>query len=175
MYSDTDIKNSEDITIKNYEDFQEQLQPASFDCRLDKEFLRVRQNEKPVIDINQEIQYEKVVAEEVIIPPKSFLLASTKEYVELGDNIVAFVMGRSSIGRHGLFIQNAGWVDPGFKGTITLELFNANATAIRLHYNRRICQLVFQETENAADAPYIGKYIGQKGVTGSKAHEDDDI
>lgn len=43
----------------------------------------------------------------------------------------------------GLFIQNAGWVDPGFEGKITLELFNANRCAIRLDVGRRVGQLVF--------------------------------
>jgi len=47
------------------------------------------------------------------------------------------------IGRMGIFIQNPGWVDPGFEGQITLELFNANRLPIRLSEGRRICQLVF--------------------------------
>ncbi|WP_306298989.1 hypothetical protein [Bacillus sp. OV166] len=52
--------------------------------------------------------------------------------------MTAFVEGRSSIGRLGLFIQNAGWVDPGFEGHITLELYNANRVPIELRAGRRI-------------------------------------
>ena len=52
----------------------------------------------------------------MIIEPHSFLLATTNEYIKLPNHITAFVEGRSSIGRMGLFISNAGWVDAGFEG-----------------------------------------------------------
>ena len=89
------------------------------------------------------------------------------EYFELPDNLTAFVEGRSSLGRMGLFIQNAGWVDPGFKGEITLELFNANRCAIELKAGRRVGQLVFAEMDYTALNPYNGKYQGQTGATGA--------
>ncbi len=82
--------------------------------------------------------------------------------------------GRSSLGRMGLFIQNAGWVDPGFKGEITLELYNANRCAIELKAGRRVGQLVFAKTDNAALNPYKGKYQGQKGATGSSVFLDNE-
>ena len=87
-------------------------------------------------------------------------------------DITAFVEGRSSLGRMGLFIQNAGWVDPGFKGEITLELFNANRCAIELNVGRRVGQLVFAKLDDKALNPYKGKYQGQKGATGSKVYLD---
>ena len=79
---------------------------------------------------------------------------------------------RSSIGRIGLFIQNAGWVDPGFKGQITLELYNANSLPIRLRVGRRICQLVFCKMDQQAKNPYDGKYQGQRFSTGSRVFMD---
>ena len=88
--------------------------------------------------------------------------------------MTAFVEGRSSLGRMGLFIQNAGWVDPGFKGEITLELFNANRCAIELQSGRRVGQLVFAQMDDTAWNPYNGKYQGQKGATGSKVFMDED-
>ena len=97
------------------------------------------------------------------------------EYVSLPDNITAFVEGRSSLGRMGLFIQNAGWVDPGFQGEITLELYNANRCAIELKAGRRIGQLVFARMDNAALRPYNGKYQGQRGATGSKVFLDNEV
>ena len=100
-------------------------------------------------------------------------MATTKEYISLPDNLTAFVEGRSSLGRMGLFIQNAGWVDPGFSGEITLELFNANRCAIELQAGRRIGQLVFAQMDQAASSPYHGKYQGQRGATGSKVYLDD--
>ena len=91
---------------------------------------------------------------------------------ELPDNLTAFVEGRSSLGRMGLFIQNAGWVDPGFKGEITLELYNANKCAIEVKAGRRVGQLVFAEMDDTALNPYNGKYQGQTGATGSRVYKD---
>ena len=89
------------------------LQPASVDCHLGDHFLVVEDREMNTIDLNSEILYREINNEQITIPPHSFLLATTKEHVKLPDNLTAFVEGRSSIGRMGLFIQNAGWVDPG--------------------------------------------------------------
>lgn len=83
--------------------------------------------------------------------------------------------GRSSLGRMGLFIQNAGWVDPGFEGEITLELFNANRCAIELRSGRRVGQLVFARMDAPAQFPYCGKYQGQRGATGSHIFMDQEI
>ena len=94
--------------------------------------------------------------------------------VRLG-NTFSVVEGRSSLGRLGLFIQNAGWVDPGFHGEITLELFNANRCAIRLQAGRRIGQLVFARMDRAAQSPYRGKYQGQRGATGSRVFLDEEL
>ena len=115
------------------------IQPASVDCHLGNHFLIIEDNQMECITLNSEMKYRELISDSVIIPPHSFLLATTEEYIELPDNITAFVEGRSSIGRIGLFIQNAGWVDPGFKGKITLELYNANSLPIRLQAGRRIC------------------------------------
>ena len=101
----------------------------------------------------------------------SFLLATTIEYVKLPSNLTAFVEGRSSIGRMGLFIQNAGWVDPGFEGQITLELYNANRLPIKLISGWRVCQLVFASMDKCR-VPYVGKYQGQRNATGSKIFMD---
>lgn len=107
--------------------------------------------------------------------PGQFVLATTMEYIKLPANLTAFVEGRSSLGRMGLFIQNAGWVDPGFEGEITLELFNANRCAIELCAGRRIGQLVFAHLDGVPIQTYQGKYQGQKGATGSKIYLDLDI
>ena len=110
-----------------------------------------------------------------VLLPGQFVLATTMEYIGLPDNLTAFVEGRSSLGRMGLFIQNAGWVDPGFQGEITLELFNANRCAIELKAGRRVGQLVFAELDQTAQNPYRGKYQGQKGATGSRVFLDAEI
>ena len=148
------------------------IQPASIDCRLGESFLIANDKKMHAITMSSKIIYEKVKAKEITLPPHSFLLATTKEYIKLPNNITAFVEGRSSIGRIGLFIQNAGWVDPGFEGRITLELYNANSLPIRLQADRRICQLVFCQMDQAAQNPYRGKYQKQKTTKGSLIFKD---
>lgn len=149
-----------------------QIQPASVDLRLGTHFLEVDKNDVPYIDLEHPAKYISFEKEEVILPPHSFILATTKEYVKLPNHITAFVEGRSSIGRMGLFIQNAGWVDPGFEGEITLELYNANHLPIKLRAGRRICQLVFAQMDQAAHFPYKGKYQGQRKAAGSRVYQD---
>lgn len=153
---------------------EKSIQPASIDCRLGDHFLLVEENQMDVISLDSEIKYREITNETITIPPHSFLLATTQEYVEIPDNLTAFVEGRSSIGRIGLFIQNAGWVDPGFKGRITLELYNAGSLPIKLQAGKRICQLVFCSMDKAAENPYKGKYQGQKITVGSKVYQDKD-
>ena len=150
------------------------LQSASLDCRLGSHFLKFKNNQS-VIDLSDRCDYEEVSAQSIVIEPHSFLLATTMEYIGLPDYITSFVEGRSSIGRIGLFIQNAGWIDPGFKGHITLELYNANHLPIKLTAGRRICQLVFCKMDLPAQMPYKGKYQGQVRATGSKIFEDKDV
>ncbi len=150
----------------------ESIQPASVDCRLGDHFLVLENHSMDSIKMDQEIQYREIVADKFTIAPHSFLLATTMEYIELPDNLTAFVEGRSSIGRMGLFIQNAGWVDPGFKGRITLELYNANSLPIELQVGRRICQLVFCKMDEKALRPYAGKYQGQMKSVGSRVFKD---
>lgn len=151
---------------------ENQIQPASVDVRLGDTFSVVEDSSTGIINLESEINYKTIKTDTYILLPGQFVLATTIEYFELPDNLTAFVEGRSSLGRMGLFIQNAGWVDPGFKGEITLELFNANRCAIELKAGRRVGQLVFAEMDNTALNPYNGKYQGQTGATGSRVFMD---
>lgn len=158
------------LTISPLE--KEQIQPASVDIRLGNTFSIVEDSSTGIITLDKEISYKTISTDTYVLLPNQFILATTMEYFELPDNLTAFVEGRSSLGRMGLFIQNAGWVDPGFKGEITLELFNANRCAIELKAGRRVGQLVFAQLDDVALNPYNGKYQYQKGATGSKVFLD---
>ena len=160
------------LTISPLE--ESQVQPASVDVRLGNTFSIVEDTSTGIITLDGEIKYKTIQTDTYVLLPGQFVLATTMEYFELPDNITAFVEGRSSLGRMGLFIQNAGWVDPGFKGEITLELFNANRCAIELKAGRRVGQLVFAEMDSPALHPYHGKYQGQRGATGSRVYLDYD-
>lgn len=149
-----------------------QIQPASIDIRLGDTFSVVEDSSTGIISLENEIKYKTIKTDTYVLLPGQFVLATTMEYFELPDNLTAFVEGRSSLGRMGLFIQNAGWVDPGFKGEITLELYNANRCAIELKAGRRVGQLVFALMDDHAINPYNGKYQGQTGATGSRVYMD---
>lgn len=153
---------------------RDQVQPASVDIRLGNTFSIVEDSPTGIITLDKEIKYKTITTDTYVLLPNQFVLATTMEYFELPDDLTAFVEGRSSLGRMGLFIQNAGWVDPGFKGEITLELYNVNRCAIELKAGRRVGQLVFSRTDDVAMHPYNGKYQGQKGATGSRAFMDMD-
>ena len=151
-----------------------QIQPASLDVRLGNTFAIVEDSHNNIITMTNEIKYTTITTDKYILMPGQFVLATTMEYFKLPNNITAFVEGRSSLGRMGLFIQNAGWVDPGFEGEITLELFNANRCAIELQAGRRVGQMVFATMTNTPCSTYNGKYQGQTGVTGSQVYKDKD-
>ncbi len=153
---------------------ENQIQPASVDIRLGDTFSVVEDSSTAILTLSQKMIYKEIHADKYLLLPGQFVLATTMEYISLPDNLTAFVEGRSSLGRMGLFIQNAGWVDPGFSGEITLELFNANRCAIELQAGRRIGQLVFAQMDQAAWHPYRGKYQGQRGATGSMVYLDEE-
>ncbi len=154
---------------------KKQIQPASIDIRLGNTFSIVEDTSTGIINLENEIKYKTITSDSYILLPNQFVLATTMEYFDLPDDLTAFVEGRSSLGRMGLFIQNAGWVDPGFKGEITLELYNANRCAIELKAGRRVGQLVFAKMDETALNPYNGKYQGQRGATGSRVFMDKEI
>lgn len=161
------------IVVEPLEPYQ--IQPASIDLRLGNHFLVLDEHGTEIITMDKDIEYREINREEIVIPPQSFILATTMEFIRLPHDMTAFVEGRSSIGRMGLFIQNAGWVDPGFEGEITLEIFNANSLPIKLTSGRRICQIVFAKMDKATLNPYHGKYFGQRKARGSEVKKDAEV
>lgn len=152
-----------------------QVQPASVDIRLGSTFCMIEDSPTGIVTLDSKINCKTIQTDTYLLLPGQFVLATTVEYFELPNDLTAFVEGRSSLGRMGLFIQNAGWVDPGFKGEITLELYNANRCAIELKAGRRVGQLVFAKMDAPALNPYNGKYQGQTGATASRVFLDNDI
>ncbi len=169
MLSDGEIVHAIErgwITISPYD--VENVQPASVDLRLGWEFIARRTKggikEKFVPD-----------GDTYDMPPWSLHLGTTVEWIALNAKHGALVAGKSSLGRLGLQAENAGYVDPGFKGQITLELVNMDDEPVRLHKGMRICQIVFHEMRYPSLRPYghnqLGShYQGQRGVTGSALH-----
>jgi dCTP deaminase len=93
--------------------------------------------------------------EPYIVQPGEFVLGVTQESITVPDDLVVRVEGRSSLGRLGIIVHStAGFVDPGFSGTITLEISNLNRMPIALYPGMRICQIAFEQMSSPADMPY---------------------
>lgn len=156
---------------------KDQIEPASVDLRLGNSFAKQKNKEdSKFITLDEEVEYEEWNnMDSYIIEPHEFVLATTKETIALRRNLIGFIQGRSSIGRLGLFVENAGFIDTNFQGQITLELYNAGNMPIKLEKDRRICQLVIGETKSPSKRKYDGKYQGQIGATGSKINLDREV
>lgn len=98
----------------------------------------------------------------VVLPPRGFGLAVTCETVELPAHLAGRLVGRSRYARQGLFVNaTADLIQPGFRGQIVLELFNAGPRSIELTPGERVCSLEFHLLESKARHPYAGQYQGQ--------------
>jgi dCTP deaminase len=107
-----------------------------------------------------------------VLHPGEFVLGATYERVGVPDNVVGRLDGKSSLGRLGLIVHStAGFVDPGFVGTITLELTNISNLPITLYALMPVSQISFMYLSTPADKPYGGersKYQGQSGPQPSR-------
>jgi len=106
--------------------------------------------------------------EELVVPPQELVLVSTSEWIDVPNNVCCRVEGKSSLGRIGLLTHiTAGFIDSGFKGNITLELYNVGKYPIRLHNGCKIAQLVVEKLDDTVENLYSGNYFGQDKVTPS--------
>jgi dCTP deaminase len=133
----------------------EQIQPASLDVRLGRELY----------DFGQDRRIEH---EEHYLDPGERYLGETKESIRLPNDLAAQLAGRSSIGRVGVIVhKTAGWIDPGFEGSITLELMNLGHSPVQLRAGERVAQLVFFKLDKRSSG-YDGNYQNQSGATKSQ-------
>jgi dCTP deaminase len=143
------------------------VQPASVDLRLGREFRVFRNYRLPYIDVKKEMpeltELERMDDDiPFILHPGEFVLAVTLERVEIPDDLVGRLDGKSSLGRLGLIVHStAGFVDPGFKGRLTLELTNVANLPVTLYYAMPVSQISFTRLTTPADNPY-GAGIGSK-------------
>lgn len=199
ILSDRDIRKmleSGRITMTPAVDLKTQLQPASLDLKLASKFRVFKSTATPYIDPQDPSTFSEMteltdVADgntqpllphmakgkrPFVVHPGEFVLGMTKEFVELPNDITARVEGRSSLGRLGIIIHStAGYIDPGFKGNITLEITNIGSVPVLLHPDMRICQLAFETMSTPAELDYAekgGKYAGSTEPGQSKITED---
>ncbi len=181
--SDRDIRASIEAGIIGLDPLEMGLlQPSSIDVRLDR-FFRLFDNHKYAFIDPSEQQDELTRLIEVdptepfILHPGEFVLGSTYEFVTLPDDVAARLEGKSSLGRLGLLTHStAGFVDPGFKGHVTLELSNVATLPIKLWPGMKIGQLCFFKLTSPSEHPYgsekySSRYQGQRGPTASRSYK----
>lgn len=154
---------------------RECLNPASVDLTLHPS-IRVPSLLCEYIDVaevpeNYTEPYEMDLERGYRLDPGDFILASTSEVIHIPDDLVARVEGKSSIGRLGIAVHvTAGYIDPGFKGQVTLEIANLAPWSILLRPHMRIAQIAFTRMSVPSAKPYdqVGHYASQLGPTESR-------
>lgn len=161
------------------------IQPSSIDLRLDALFRVFRNYSAGHLDLaaipdDLTELVEVPFGEAFMLHPGEFVLGSTIEHVRVGEDLVARLEGKSSLGRLGLLIHStAGFIDPGFEGHVTLELSNVAQLPITLYPGMRVGQISFLQMTSPAEHPYgsaalASKYQGQRGPTPSRYRLDRD-
>ncbi len=176
-----------DLVVEPLEDPDLQVQPASVDLRLGREFLEFQHTNIPCIhpDSDEEVEEyveETTVAEggQFVLHPGDFVLGTTVERVGIPNDLIAHVEGRSSLGRLAVIVHaTAGVADPGYRGQITLELSNLGAAPVALSPGMRISQVTFTELTSPAERPYGAergsKYQDQSGPRASRIGGDEEF
>jgi len=190
ILSDRDIKDlirkgEIGISSEDGKDPIENTHCASLDFRLGKYFKIYDHAKYAILDPSKPETLQgatKLITIEepnmpFIVQPGEFVLGVTMEKIRVPDYLVARCEGRSSIGRLGIIIHStAGYIDPGFEGTITLEITNINRMPVALYPGMRIGQFAFEKMTSPADVPYYNKpsskYQGQALVEESRIHLD---
>ena len=187
VLSDKDIKKAlKDGRIKIIPKIDEktQLGSCSVDLRLGNTFRVFNYSRYPFIDpFNKE--YLQKISKEIqiknhnpfILQPNDFVLATTIESLEISNDLLARLEGRSSLGRLGIVVHSTASIfDPGWRGKIVMELGNMGRMPVALHPGMRICALTFEQLTSSVEVPYYkkktAKYVDQKAPVASKIAEE---
>jgi dCTP deaminase len=158
----------------------EQFGSCSVDFRLGSEFSVFEHSRFPYIDLRDRTAIQSIMRtitvkpdEPFIMQPREFALAITEESLELDDDVLGRLEGRSSLGRIGIIVHGtAGLFDPGWRGKATLELSNLGAVPVALYPGMRICSFTFEQLSSPVSVPYYkkagNKYAGQTSPLASK-------
>jgi dCTP deaminase len=118
-----------------------------------------------------EQSFVEVNADECIIPPNSFALASTVEYFKIPRSTLVICLGKSTYARCGIIV-NVTPLEPEWEGHVTLEFSNTTPLPAKIYANEGVAQMLFFESDEMCETSYKdrnGKYQGQTGVTLPKA------
>lgn len=131
--------------------YESKIQPCSIDMELASELKTL---DGKTIDISQDSYHLK---------PNEFILGSTYEYVEIPRYLCGQIDGKSSLARLGVSIhQTGGYIDAGFRGNITLEIYNASDKTFELFHGMSICQMILHVLSSECVRPYGSDGLGSK-------------
>lgn len=148
---------------------EESIQPASIDLHLGGKFVWAIPGDEPIDPYDEQSianAFEPVVQykDRFLLKPHQFLLAETQDVVNVSTTLGAQVDGKSGVGRLGILVHlTAGFIDPGFIGSVTLEMVNLGVRPVWLYPEMYIGQLVTWKLDTPSDAPYNGGYVGSEG------------
>jgi dCTP deaminase len=117
-------------------------------------------------ECQQPASYDLRAAEDTLLVRGTCTLVPSMEWVELPPDVAGTLRCRSSFGRRGV-LMGAGFVDPGFRGQLTLCLTNMGPNDIGLHQSERIVQMILHEVRNGSER-YAGRYQDSTGAVGAK-------
>tara|TARA_B100000029_G_scaffold179235_1_gene176771 strand:+ start:731 stop:1252 length:522 start_codon:yes stop_codon:yes gene_type:complete len=145
------------------------LSSFGYDARVSNEFKIFTDVNSETVDPknfkNQSFITKK--SEECIIPPNSFVLASTVEYFKIPKDVLVICLGKSTYARCGIIV-NVTPLEPGWEGNVTLEFSNTTPLPAKIYANEGAAQFIFLQGNETPQVTYSqrkGKYMGQKGVT----------
>ena len=145
------------------------LSSYGYDARVSNEFKIFTNVNSEVVDpknFKQSNFISKKVSE-CIIPPNSFVLASTVEYFKIPNDIMVICLGKSTYARCGIIV-NVTPLEPGWEGYVTLEFSNTTPLPAKIYANEGAAQFIFLKGNEKPEVTYAdrdGKYMRQKGVT----------
>jgi len=156
-------------------DRRKQIGPASIDLRLGTQFLLLRRTleggldpgKRPQATLERSQERTRVqLGDSIWLHPGQFILGATLEFIRMPPHLGAYVLGRSSWGRVGLIVATAVMVQPGYTGTLTLELVNEGDSPICLYPGVRIAQLAVHELPGPTRRSYTRADAKYKAATG---------
>jgi len=107
-----------------------------------------------------------IEADYCLIPPNSFALAETVEYLEVPRDVICVCVGKSTYARCGIIV-NVTPFEPEWEGFVTLEISNTTPLPAKVYANEGLCQILFFQSDEQCETSYAdrkGKYQGQKGI-----------
>ncbi len=127
-------------------------------------FLGVEERETP--EMKLVAKYESGNKTTVLLKPNTYYLLKTIEDVNMPDNLLAIMTPRSTLFRSGVFIFG-GQVPPGYKGGLSMGIYNFRPTDFKLEMGARVVHIMFFEVKGEANL-YRGQWQGGRVTTDNK-------